>query len=118
MRSWKTAERRIAEILGGRRVPVSGRGRGDAPDVEHPTLSIEIKSRRRLPDWIKDALAQARASARKPQLSIAVLHEDGARYKDALIVLRLEDFEKRLTCRCYETEKETGNIHNRGGNHE
>ena len=33
---WKATERRIAALLGGRRVPVSGRGRGDQPDVAHP----------------------------------------------------------------------------------
>ncbi len=33
---WKATERRVAALLGGRRVPVSGRGRGDAPDIAHP----------------------------------------------------------------------------------
>ncbi len=84
MKDWKTAERRIAEELGGRRVPVSGRQRGDAPDIDHPTLSIEVKSRKRLPAWIKDAMEQAEASAEQSQLPVAVLHEDGSRYKDAL----------------------------------
>ncbi len=32
---WKATERRVATVLGGKRVPVSGRGRGDAPDVGH-----------------------------------------------------------------------------------
>jgi hypothetical protein len=49
MKSWKVCERRIAVELGGCRVPVSGRARGDNPDIEHPTLSIEVKSRKRLP---------------------------------------------------------------------
>jgi hypothetical protein len=49
MKDWKTAERRIAKELGGTRVPVTGRGRGDVPDIEHPALSVEVKSRRRLP---------------------------------------------------------------------
>lgn len=100
MRSWKLCERRIAEELGGRRVPVSGRARGDAPDVEHPTLSIEVKSRRRLPAWIENAVSQAEVAAEPPQLPVAVLHQDGRRYQDALVVLRLKDFDKRLGCEC------------------
>jgi len=45
VRDWKQAERRIAAILGGRRIPVSGRGRGDNPDIERPSLSVEVKAR-------------------------------------------------------------------------
>ncbi len=108
MRSWKQCERRVAEILGGRRIPVSGRGRRAAPDIEHPTLSVEVKSRKRLPAWIKDAVTQAEASAQKPQLPVTVLHEDGRRYADSLVVLRLEDFVRRLECRCYTPDGEDG----------
>jgi len=42
---WKATERRIAALLGGRRVPVSGRGRGNAPDIAHPWLALEVKDR-------------------------------------------------------------------------
>jgi hypothetical protein len=42
---WKATERRIAALLGGRRVPVSGRGRGDQPDVAPPWFSLEVKDR-------------------------------------------------------------------------
>jgi hypothetical protein len=45
----KACERRVAELLGGRRIPVSDRVRGYYPDVEHPTLSIECKSCKKLP---------------------------------------------------------------------
>ena len=100
MKSWKTCERQIAVLLGGRRVPVTGRSRGDAPDVEHPTLSVEVKSRKRIPAWLEEAMAQAEAAAKQPQLPIAVLHQDGRRYQDALVVLRLKDFYKRLECKC------------------
>jgi hypothetical protein len=44
---WKAAERRIATLLGGKRVPVNGRG--DEPDVAHPWLAIEVKHRASLP---------------------------------------------------------------------
>ena len=101
MRGWKTAERRIAEEFGGVRVPISGRALGDAPDIDHPTLSIEVKSRKRLPKWLEGAVAQAEAAAKQPQLPVAVLHQDGRRYQDALVVLRLKDFDKRLGCECF-----------------
>ncbi len=51
MKDWKACERRIAELLGGLRVPVSGRQRGASPDVVHSLLSIEPKSHKSLPYW-------------------------------------------------------------------
>ncbi len=48
-RAWKRTERAIAARLGGVRVPVSGRQRGDAPDIAHPTFAVEVKSRASLP---------------------------------------------------------------------
>lgn len=96
MKDWKSCERRVAELLGGKRVSVSGRTRGDAPDVLHNSLSIEVKSRRRLPAWIEDALQQAEACAEDAQLPIAVLHQDRRLYPKSLVVMRLEDFSNYL----------------------
>src|SRR4051794_6667924 len=87
---WKYTERRIAALLGGRRVPVSGRQRGDAPDVAHPSLSIEVKSRKNIPRWLGDALAQAEASATGEQLPVAILHARGQRFDDSLVLVRLK----------------------------
>lgn len=92
MRDWKQAERRIAQILGGRRIPVSGRGRGDNPDIEHPTLSVEVKARAGFPAWLEDALRQAEASAVEGKTPVAILHPDRRRYSEALVVLRLSEF--------------------------
>jgi hypothetical protein len=89
---WKATERRIAALLGGRRVPVSGRGRGDQPDIAHPWLALEVKDRATLPVWLLDALPQAEASGTPAQLPVAVLHRAGDRHDHALIVLRLADF--------------------------
>ena len=96
MKDWKACERRVAELLGGKRVPVSGRTRSDCPDVEHPTLSIECKSRKKLPIWIEDAMKQAEASAKDGRLPMVVLHQDRAPYAQSLVVLRLEDFAGHL----------------------
>jgi hypothetical protein len=89
---WKATERRIAALLGGRRVSVSGRGRGDAPDIAHPWLSLEVKDRATLPAWLLNALDQAEKSATPAQLPVAVLHRAGDRHDQALVVLRLADF--------------------------
>jgi hypothetical protein len=96
MKDWKTCERHVAELLGGKRVPVSGRARGDAPDVAHERLSIEVKSRKTLPAWLLDALAQARAATKDGRVPVAVLHQDRKQYRDALVVMRLADFVELL----------------------
>ena len=91
MKDWKACERKVAALLGGKRVPVSGRGRGHSPDIEHDRLSIEVKSRKRRPAWIEEAMKQAEACAQDRQLPLVVLHQDGQRYKEALIVMRLKN---------------------------
>ena len=65
--TWKQAEREIAERMGGKRVPVTGRDRGDAPDVDVPMFSVEVKAGRNALSaaTIKLAQAQAEASAAK-----------------------------------------------------
>jgi hypothetical protein len=96
VKDWKTCERRIAQLLGGQRVPVSGRTRGDVPDVAHHRLSIEVKSCKTLPAWLLNALAQARAATKDGRVPVAVLHQDGQQYRDALVVMRLADFVELL----------------------
>jgi hypothetical protein len=91
-KAFKATERATARLLGGVRVPVTGRQRGSAPDVEHPWLSVECKHRKSLPAWILDAMAQARAAAREDQLPVAILHEAGRRHADSLVLVRLADF--------------------------
>jgi hypothetical protein len=92
MTTWKHAERQIAKRLGGRRVPVPGRA--GLPDVAHPWLSVEVKHRRRLPQWLTMAMEQAERSATRGQLPLAVVHEAGTRYGQSLVLLRLADFEE------------------------
>lgn len=93
---WKRAERAVAARLGGQRVPVAGRARGAVPDVAHPAYAVEVKHRRRLPQWLRTAMAQAAAAARDGQVPTVVLHEAGQRYGSALVVLALADV-ARLT---------------------
>ena len=92
VRGWKQVERRIAAILGGRRIPVSGRGRGDNPDIDHPALCVEVKARASFPAWLEDALKQAELSATEGKTPAVVLHQDRRKYPDALVVCRLSEF--------------------------
>ena len=94
-KDWKRNERETAKRLGGRRVPVTGRQRGDQPDIEHGGLSIECKKRNNIPNWIKDAVDQAVASIKNPeQVPIVQIHEKYQRRDNDLIIMRLCDFEK------------------------
>ncbi len=92
MSTWKTVERKIAAILGGTRVPVTGRQRGSAPDIEHSHLSLEVKHRKALPGWIMEAMAQAQASKRNGQLPVVILHGERQRYAESMVLVRLDDF--------------------------
>jgi hypothetical protein len=90
--TWKAVERKLAEILGGERVPVSGRSRGSAPDIAHPFLSIEVKARQKHPALLVDAYDQASKSKRGVQLPIVILHQQGQRHENDFVVFRLADF--------------------------
>ena len=92
MKDWKSCERRIAELLGDQRSPVSVRARDDCTVIAHDQLSIDFKSRKRLQGWLEEALRQAEASTRDRQMHIAVSHQGGRRYADCLVVLRLKNF--------------------------
>lgn len=92
MSTWKAVERRLATLLGGKRVPVSGRQRGDSPDIEHKTLSLEIKHRKTIPAWIHDAIDQARKSSTNGKLPVVILHESNARHDNDAVVIPLREF--------------------------
>jgi hypothetical protein len=92
-KAWKRNERAIARRLSGERVPVTGRQRGDVPDVKHNRLAIECKHRKSLPAYLRDAIAQSQAAKRGDQLPIAILHESLSRHDDDLVVMRLSEFE-------------------------
>lgn len=89
---FKAVERKIAELLGGQRVPINGRTRGSAPDIAHSWLSPEVKSYDQRPPSIHEAMAQAEASSRGAQLPVSVFHRNGDRYGQAVLMMRLSDF--------------------------
>lgn len=90
-KTWKKAEREVAARIGGVRTANHALGL-KTPDCESDWLSVEVKHRKTLPAWLVGALDQARRNAAPGKLAIAVLHQAGQRYDDALVVLRLSDF--------------------------
>lgn len=89
MTTWKSVERAIAKRLNGQRLGASGRA---TADVVNDWLSVEVKHRKTLPEWLKAALDQA-ANGAEGRLPIAILHESGQRHADDLVLIRLVDFE-------------------------
>jgi hypothetical protein len=87
---WKRTERAIAARLGGQRTGNRGVA---APDVTTPWAAVEVKERRRLPQWIVRAVAQARAGAGPNRLPLVILHEAGAKHDGDIVCLSLADFE-------------------------
>lgn len=85
--TWKAHERRIAGALGTERIGPTGK---ETPDVVTDWLVVECKHRQVLPEWLKDALAQAKKHAGPSQLGVAVLHEKGKH--DSLVVMSFKDF--------------------------
>jgi len=75
-----------------KRLEWKGRGLGDNPDIEHQSLSVEVKARASFPAWLEDALRQAESSARNGKIPAVVLHQDRGQYPDALVLLRLSEF--------------------------
>ena len=90
MKDRKACDRKVRALLGETPIPVPGRGLGHSPDGQHDHLSIDVKSRRKLPTRLEDATKRAEACAQDGRLPLIGLHQDGQRYQDALMVMRLK----------------------------
>ncbi len=91
-RRWKAAERSVAEVLGGKRNPINGRG--DEADVEHDWLAIEVKNRP-LPKWIIEGYMQAmaaRIASGKDKLPIVVLKPPRIPVMHGYVLMKMCDF--------------------------
>lgn len=95
MTTWKAVELKIASLLGGKRIPVSGRARGDSPDIAHDFFSVEVKHRESLPEWIADAMNQAKESDKDGgKYPLVILHEKNQKFTESYAVLSLGDLIK------------------------
>jgi hypothetical protein len=90
--TWKAAERRVAEDLGGRRIPVTGIDRHGA-DVVTPLFHVQVKLRKALPAWLWEWLEGIRNDA-NPQgkVGIVVLKKPRQKDTDGLVVMSYADF--------------------------
>jgi len=89
--AWKEHEKRIREKVDGVRPGVTGL---PTPDVITEDWCIEAKNRKRLPQWIVQALVSAKRKAIGEQTGIVVLHE---KYKHgSLVVMGFNDFLDRF----------------------
>ena len=100
----KQSERRMASQMGGQRVPVSGRSRGDQPDITGADIagcpiSIEHKyGRRILSARIHEALDQAHAARRDNELAVVTLEEVRVgKLNRQLVLLSVEDWNRIRT---------------------
>lgn len=97
-RNWKASERRLASELGGERVPVSGRARGWAPDIEHDDYGLEVKTRKNMPLLLKEGMDQAvkasewaKRRGKGERMPMLIIHQDGTHYDNAIVCVRLKD---------------------------
>ena len=68
MSNWKNFERRVAKKVGGKRIPITGR---KGLDIDHPTLDIECKYRRKIPEWLfTKAWSQANEGTGIPVIAV------------------------------------------------
>ena len=98
--TWKRHEREWAELLGGKRVPVSGRQRGDQPDVAHPDYSIECKAGAILSTRLLDGMEQAIAAMKDGQTPIVCISnrkKGGQNTSAKYVLMRAEDFVELAT---------------------
>lgn len=83
---FKTTERGVARMLGGRRC-----GHLGGADVVTEDFAVEVKERSTIPAWLKGAVAQAKRHAGS-RLPMVVLHEAGERHTRALVIVELGTF--------------------------
>jgi hypothetical protein len=86
----------MAVALGGVRVPITGRQRGDAPDIAHELYAIEHKYGQRLlsgrlHEAVEQAVAAALTTGRTPLVTMEE-HRPGRRDNERYVLMRLEDF--------------------------
>lgn len=87
-RTFKGVERSLAKRLNGQRTGHTG-----GADVQTDWLCVEVKTRKTLPQWVRDAIGQAKRNAGVSQMPIAILHQTGQRHAGDLVVMSLGDFE-------------------------
>lgn len=89
-KTWKEHERRTARRLSGIRNGNTGTA---TADVQAGRYAVECKSRKQLPTWLLDAMAQAKRNATPGTVGIVVLHKVGQRSDNDIVCLTMADFQ-------------------------
>lgn len=91
---WKQYERRVIALLGGRRIPVTGRSGpgGDPGDGELPGYYVEVRDRARARPirWFREVAQEAREAGGTPVL----IFKGPTPALSPLVLMRLRDFEE------------------------
>ena len=106
-KAWKAFERRIAERVGGKRIPVTGER--DGADVVAGPFVYQAKLRRGLPSYLRDWLRGiVAAGERSGATGVVIWKAPNARDDDAVVVLRLKDWQDWHGCDTQQREKPAG----------
>ena len=84
---WKYAERSVAKKLGGRRIVEKGI---QTHDVETDWLVVEVKTRKKLPQWLTKAVALNRIKSPDNKLPVVILKSPSVSV--SLVIMDLTDF--------------------------
>ena len=92
-KSWKAFERRIAKRMGGKRIPVTGER--DGSDVDAGPFQYQCKLRRGVPSYLREWLRGIVAAGERSggATGVVVWKAPNARDDDAVVVLRLKDWQ-------------------------
>ena len=83
----KRHERKIAELLSGKRTGVLG-----GEDVLHPLYAVECKSREKIPKWFMKFWEQTLKNCPEEKIPLLIIHKLNQRHTDDWVIVRLEDF--------------------------
>lgn len=96
--TWKAVELALAKLLGGERVPVTGRTMGSAPDIDHADLAIEVKHGKSIPKLLQRAMTQAVAAqsfylkrGKGDRVPVVLFHPEHTRYDESYLIVRIKD---------------------------
>jgi hypothetical protein len=93
MKRWKKAEKQAAQAFGVERNIRLNWGEEGPDTTEHPIFSIEVKSRKKISQFLKDGLAQA-TKYFPDKLPCLVLDE---RYRrEQMVVMNMSHFQQLL----------------------
>lgn len=94
MKAWKRYEQRLTAWLSRGKVVAIRESRwlrGEAvEDVSWGPLSIEAKTRKTIPKYVKEWLAQAKSNCQS-RMPVVIWHENHMRMGDEVVLLRLSD---------------------------